>query len=369
MNAFALIFADNYVRSNLGVLDNRRLISSLPVGGRFRLIDFSLSALVNGRVSNIGIIARRTYNSLMDHVGWGKDWDLNRKNGGLKILTPLAVESDLQSYRTRFEALCNVQNYINEMLQEYCILMEGSMVFTIDIQELMNFHMRKGADITVVYKKRVPREEETEVIVDENGKIIDALYHSEEGTKEENCLLNIYIMKRNFLKKMVNKGLTLGWEDISRDYICKNFTERTIYAYELKNYCRKVHSMKDYYETNMDLRENEIRRKLFLSNYPILTRTKDSAPTYYGMESKAVNSILADGCVVDGCVENSIIFRNVSIAKGAVIRNSIIMQDTKIEQNARLDYVISDKRVTVSEGIELKGSGNCPVVIPKAETV
>lgn len=369
MNAFALIFADNYVKSNLGVLDDHRSVASMPIGGRFRLIDFSLSSLVNGGVSNIGIIARRNYNSLMDHVGWGKDWDLNRKNGGLKILTPLAVASDVYNYRTRFDALYNAQSYFKDMLQDYCILMEGSMVHTIDVNELLNYHIDKEADITVVYKYDVSKAEQTAIRFTEDGRVNDALYHSTEGEEKENVLLNVCIMKKNFLKKLTNKGMTMGWSDIARDYISRNLDEVKVYAYELRGYCKLIHSMEDYYEVNMDLRDHEIRKELFLSNYPIITRTKDSAPSYYGMQSSVKDSILADGCVIEGKVENSVVFRNVTIEKGAVVKNSIIMQDTVIRAEAELDCVVSDKRVTIKEGVVLKGTQNCPVVISKAQQV
>lgn len=369
MNAFALIFADNYVKSKLGVLDDHRSAASMPIGGRFRLIDFSLSSLVNGGVSNIGIIARRNYNSLMDHVGWGKDWDLNRKNGGLKILTPLAVESDVYHYRTRFEALYNAQSYFKNMLQDYCILMEGSMVHTIDVNELLNYHIEKEADITVVYKRGIAKPEQTAIKFDDKNRVNDAMYHSTEGEEVENTLLNVCVMKKNFLKKLTNKGLTLGWSDIARDYISKNLTEVKIYAYEIEGYCKLIHTMKDYYEVNMDLRNHEIRKELFLSNYPIITRTKDSAPSYYGTDSIVKDSILADGCMIEGRVEDSVIFRNVTVQKGAVVKNSIIMQDTVIRAEAELDCVVSDKRVTVKEGVVLKGTQNCPVIISKEETV
>lgn len=369
MNAFALIFADIYKPNRMESLTAVRSISSVPFGCRYRLIDFTLSSLVASKIPDIGIITQFNYNSLMDHLGWGKDWDLNRKNGGLKVLTPMAEESDIHIYRNKFEAMYSVEQYIQSRLEEYCILSDGNMVYTFDFDDLLNFHVSKGADITVVYRKSVPKANETQIIVDEHKRAYDALYHSQSGTKECDMLARIFVIKKSHLLNLIKKGMTLGWEDIAKDYISKNFNRLLVYAYEIKNYYRPINNIEEYYNVSMELLDENIRKELFLSGAGILTRIKDSAPATYGSDCVVKNSLIADGTVIDGTVENSLIFRDVKIEKGVTVKNSIIFQNSVIKSGSYLDYVISDKEVTIGENNNLRGVRQCPFIIAKGKTL
>lgn len=369
MNAFCLLIAGMYNNTEIDGLTQHRTISSVPYGGRFRLIDFILSSLVNANVPNIGIITRKNYKSLMDHLGWGKDWDLNRKNGGLKILTPMASGNEFINVRTIFESLSSQDGYIDSMLQDYCILAETNNVCNIDFKDMLNFHIEKQADITVVYKKKKIERMETEIIFDQKNRGYDSLYHHAGDDREGNVMLRIFIMKKDFLKNLINKAITLGWEDIARDYISKNFHMLNVYCYELKGYCATINSIENYFKANMELLNDNVREQLFSENARILTKIRDSVPTFYGENAKVKNTICGDGTFIDGTVENSIIFRDVKIAKGAVVKNSILFQGTTVEENAVLENVITDKEVTITRGKKMQGDYSCPFVIPKMKTI
>ncbi len=370
MNAFCILFSGSYSdNTEILPLTQKRTTASLPYGGRFRLIDFVLSSLVKSNVPNIGIITRKNYNSLMDHLGWGKDWDLNRKNGGLKILTPHANSRDYLNIQTKFEALLSVESYIDSMLQDYCILAEASNIYNLDFKDLLKFHISTNADITAVYKKKKIDKGETEIIFDDKGRGYDSLYNHNEQDREGNVLLRTFILKKDFLKELINKGVTLGWEDIAKDFISKNFHKLNVYCYEHKGYCMVINSVENYFKANMDLLKKNVRDDLFLSGTNILTKIKDSVPTMYGKNSNVKNSILGDGSVIDGVVENSVIFREVKIGKGAVVKNSIIFEGTVIEDGALLENVITDKNVTITKGKEIKGSKKYPYVIPRSKKI
>lgn len=369
MNAFCILFADSNETLDLHELSNDRTLASVPFGGRYRFVDFVLSALVGAQVRNIGIVTRNKYGSLMDHVGWGKDWDLNRKNGGIKFLTPFLKNSDTVAMSNRIEVLNSIMDYIKTSLPEYCILCDSNTIMNIDLEKFMEYHAEKGGDITFAYTNMPITAKELEVTLDSNGKLIDTMFHQYPHEESKNVKLNLVIMKRDLLISIIEKGVTYGWTSIKKDVIAHGFNEYNIYGYKVDSYVSVINSVDSYYKTNMDLLNTDVRKELFMGKNPILTRIKDSVPTIYGENCKVTNSLIADGCTIDGTVENCIIFRDVKIASGAVVRNSIIMQNTAIEENAMLSCVITDKDVNIGSGRVLGGTETMPFIINKGKKV
>ena len=369
MNAFCILFADSNETLDLSELSNERTLASVPFGGRYRLVDFILSSLVGAQIRNIGIVTRNKYGSLMDHVGWGKDWDLNRKNGGIKFLTPFLKTSDSAAIGSRIEALNSVMDYIKTSLPEYCIICDSNIVMNVDLEKFMEYHEEKGADITFAYKRMSTTTKELEVMVNEDGRLIDTMYHQYSHADEKDIQLNIVILKRDLLISLIEKGVTYGWYSLKKDVIAHGFNDYRIYGYKVDGYTSVINSVETFYNTNMDLLNKDVRMELFMGKNPILTRIKDSVPTIYGENSKVTNSLVADGCTIDGTVENSIIFRDVKIAKGAVVRNSIVMQNTTVGENAMLSCVITDKDVNIGSGRVLAGTETVPFIINKGKNV
>lgn len=369
MDAFCILFTDNYDgrEITLNEISGKRTLSSIPFGGRYRLIDFMLSSLVGAKVRNIGIIAKSKYGSLMDHLGWGKDWDLDRKNGGIKILTPFAT-TEFSYNDNQFDILKSVHGYIDSMLPEYCVIANANMVANIDFNEMFETHIKSGADISVLCVKATPKDNDTELTV-ENGKVTRAIIHT--VAKEEETLVaqDIFIMEKSLLYALIDHGVSYGWRTFKKDVIAKKFAELNINAYEHKGYFKLINDPSEYLSANLDMLDKNVRGEIFSKEQPILTRTKDSVPTKYGDNASVSACYVADGCVIDGTVENSIIFRNVKIARGAKICNSVIMQNSVIEENVSLDCVIVDKNATITENKEIKGDKNLPVVVNKGKTV
>lgn len=369
MNVFCILFSDSYENLGLGRLSSERTLASVPVGGRYRLVDFMLSALVGAKIRNIGIITRNKYGSLMAHVGWGKDWDLNRKNGGIKFLTPFLRRSSTALINSKIEALSSVTDYIKSSAGEYCILCDSNIVTNMDIEKFVDYHKEKNADITFAYKRMATAENELEVKLDENCRLTDTLCCDSFNKAEKNVLLNIIMLKKDLLLSLVEQGITYGWYSVKRDVIAKRHKEYKIYGFKVDGYTSVIKSAEDFYKTNMDLLKKDVRLELFCGKNPILTRIKDSVPTIYGENAKVKNSFVADGATIDGTVENCIIFRDVRIKAGANVKNSIIMQGGIIEENAILSGVITDKDVLISEGRILAGTENMPFIINKGKTV
>ncbi len=370
MNAFCILFTDTYDSREtvLCELAGKRTLASIPFGARYRLVDFMLSSLVGASVHNIGIITKSKYGSLMDHLGWGKDWDLDRKNGGLKILTPFAT-TDFSYNDNQFEILKSVHGYIDSMLPEYCVIASADMVANIDFNKMFDEHIATGADISVLCTKGMPEENDTELTLDGSGNVTRAIIHTTPHSDETYIAKDIFIMEKSLLYALIDHGVSYGWRTFKKDVIAKKFDELNIHAYCHNGYLKIMKDLEGYLSASLDMLDKDIRREIFSSSQPILTRTKDSVPTKYGDNAKVTNSYVADGCVIDGEVSSSIIFRNVKIEKGAKISNSVVMQNSVIEKCASLDYVIIDKNAKITENQEIKGTKTLPVVVNKGKTV
>lgn len=370
MDAFCILFTDTYDNNEnkLNELSGKRTLGSVPFGGRYRLIDFMLSSLVGADVHNIGIITKSKYGSLMDHLGWGKDWDLDRKNGGLKILTPFAT-TDFSYNDNQFEILKSVHAYIDSMLAEYCVIASSNIVANIDFNKLFDMHIKTEADITVLATNRIANDTDTELTLDENKKITTALMHAMPKDTPVLVAEDIFVMKKSLLYELVDFGATYGWRTFKKDVIAKRFSELNIYAYEHEGYFKNIDNVEVYLSANLDVLKKDVRAEIFNPEQPILTRTKDSVPTKYGDNAKIKNSFVADGCMIDGDVENSIIFRNVKIEAGAKIKNSVIMQNSVVEENATLNCTIVDKNALISKDKTILGEITLPVVVNKGKRV
>ncbi len=362
-----IVMADSS-QLRLNELTELRSVPALPFGGRYRLIDFVLSSLVGAKVTNIGIITKSKYGSLIDHLGWGKDWDLDRKNGGLKILTPFAT-SGFSSDDNQFEILKSVNAYIESVNKEYVIIANANMVANIDFNELLAFHKNNNADITVLATKRAADDTDPELTLDKNQKVLNAIIKSNPEESEKLIAEDIFVMRKSMLCELVDLGATYGWRTIKKDILAKKFSHLNIYAYIHTGYFKKIDDLSVYLSSNMDMLKKEIKDEIFKKDQPILTRTKDSVPTKYGDNAYVKNCFVADGCLIDGHVENSVIFRNVKIEAGAVIKNSVIMQNSRIERNASLNNAVVDKNAFITSYKKLHGEATQPIVVKKGKIV
>lgn len=366
-----MIFS-NMHDSMLGELTDRRTTGSVPFGGRYRLIDFVLSDMVQADITDIGIITKSNYQSLMDHVGAGRAWDLSRKRGGLALLPPFASKGS-GHYRGRLEALHGVLGYIKHNNAKYVLIADCDMIARIDFRDMINTHIKSGAQVTMAYKNvevrpEVARDATTLIVNPETMDVTDMLVNPDpKGT--QNLYLNVLLMEKTLLERIVSEGASHDEFSLIRHVLQPAVGKLDIKGYEFTAFARKIAGMQSYFQANMELLRPEVREALFPTERPVFTKVRDDVPVKYGLSSKVSNSLIADGCVINGTVENSIIFRGAKIGKGAVIKNSIIMQDSYIGDNAHLEYLIADKDVLVSDSRTLIGYQTYPIYIAKGKRV
>ena len=369
-NVLGLVFA-NMHDTTLGDMTKNRTMGSVMFGGRYRLIDFPLSNMVNSGISEVGVITKSNYQSLLDHLGSAREWDLARKKGGLYILPPFGnVESTL--YRGRIEALYGAMSFIKHSRAKYVILSDCDVVTNIDYKPIVAAHIESGADITAVAHTGVYSSDDiktsTVFNVDADKNVTSVLINPDiSGTCTTS--LNVFVMSMDFLIETVNDAMARGNVSFERNILQEKCRELKIKIYEYDNYFSKLNSPESYFKSNMAMLEPENARKLFVPKRSIYTKVSDNAPVKYDLDSKVSNSLIADGCIIEGEVENSVLFRGVKVGKGAKVKNCILMQGTVVGDNAELSYLITDKNVSICENHILTSSPQYPMYVGKGASV
>ncbi|HJB56979.1 MAG TPA: glucose-1-phosphate adenylyltransferase subunit GlgD [Candidatus Flavonifractor intestinipullorum] len=356
---------------NLRELTQPRNTCSIPYGGRYRVIDFMLSNMVNAGITDVGLIAHANYQSLLDHVGSGKDWDLSRKHGGLRILPPFSYADKRGdgNYRGRMDALAGVYSYLQNIRQDTVVLAGGDLAVNLPLREIYASHVKSGADITAVCTstpKGTPRSCDY-FTVDKEGFASDIVVHPSEAVGCES--LEVYILSKDLLLSLVDYCSAHDISSFSQGVLLTMKDQLKIHVYVHEGYAARLQSVSGYFARSMELLDPQVRAQLFVPERPIKTKDQSNPSTYYGPEAKSLNSLVADGCLIEGEVENSILFRGVRVEKGARVSNCVLMQGTVIQAEAVLKYVITDKNVRVNPGRMLMGHSSYPLAIAKNEIV
>ncbi len=377
MTAAGLIFS-NIHDQTIPEMTRRRTMASIPFGCRYRLIDFTLSNMVNSEITNVGVITHYNYQSLMDHIGNGKDWDLARRSGGIKILPPYVTAYENHAagklYENRLEALMGSANFINRCGADYIVLSDCDVIMNIDLGAVIDAHIKSGAYITIVAKqvdvKNSLFDKNVDILaLDEDNRVTDITYTM---PKRGQCYVNtnVMVISRADLQSVVSDSIAHGYKSFSRDILARSLKKKTVNAYVFDGFCACVSTLENYFSTSMMLLGDEVRRDLFSNpDRKIFTKIRNSAPTKYDGGASVKNSMIADGCTIEGTVENSIIFRGVHVGKGTVVKNSILLQDTYVGTNASLNCVIADKNVVIKDGRNLSGYDTMPFFIGKGVMV
>ncbi len=377
MSVQGIIFS-NLHDKNIPELTHRRTMASVPYAGRYRLIDFTLSNMVNSGITDVSVITHYNYQSLMDHIGAGKDWDLARRSGGIKILPPyISAFANNQNalYNSRLEALKSINYSLSRFTSDHVVLSDCDIICNIDLNDMINDHIEHNADITVAVKRVLLSRESAarNVIIDtdEDGRIVDVNPYPTNISGYHDINLNIVVINREYLQSVVLDAIAHGHSSFNRDVLSRNAARRNYRIYKYEGYFANINSLEDYYTHSMELLgSSENRSMLFdVKNRPIYTKVRNSAPTRYSNSSSVRNSLIADGCTIDGNVENSILFRGVKVSRGASVKNSILFQDTIIGENVFANCVITDKNVVVRDGRILSGHESLPFFIEKGKMI
>ena len=372
-DAFGLIFTGE-INPYMRDLTMSRAVGALPFGGRYRCIDFVLSNLVNSNIHNVGLITQKNYHSLMDHLGSGKEWDLNRKRDGLFILPPFSTKDNTGVYRGDIEAFHSVMQYVRRSSQKYLILCGSHTVFNTTFDAIMKQHVETGADITIMYNEDprfYPEEQNRDLrlVFDSDGRTVRQLQWNPRnpGSNYRSC--EVTIIDKSFFEDLVEESYSRGGIDFVRDVLLPHVKDFKIMGWRYDGYVARIDSVNTYFLHSMELLNAKEANDLYNPAHPIYTKVKDEIASNYGVHAQAHNVVVADGCRVDGIVENSILFRGVTVERGAIVKNSILMQGSTVRAGATIDHVILDKNVTVSAGRSLIGYDGIPLVFRKNLTV
>lgn len=368
-NVLGLIFA-NMHDSNITELTELRTMASVPFGGKYRLIDFPLSNMVNSGINNVGVVVKNNFFSLMDHVGSGKTWDLSRKNGGLNVLPPF-VQGDGTGNNSLIEQAYSVRHYLDACTEEYILISDSSMVANIDYTDLIETHIKNGADFTVTYINTDIPENWKDPMVIKLGtdNRIEKIQINPTESKNCNMLAGCLLVNRQLILDLIRECMSNNQLAYKRYLFQQNLNKYKFYAYEHKGYYSLISSVNEYFKANMALMDADVRSKLFNASRPVYTKVRDDSPSRYGLGSSVKNSLISQGCIIEGTVENSIISKGVYIGKNTVVSNCVIMQDTKIGNDTRLNYVICDKDVVIKNERTLSGYESYPIYIKKESVV
>lgn len=368
-----LIFSDIHSWGVSELIANRT-VASIPFLGRYRLIDFTLSNMVNSDIYNIGVLTKSNYRSLIAHIGSGKEWDLSRKNGGLTILPPYITGSNAGPYEGRLDALKRAKYFVESANCDYIVLADCNVIYNIDYSDVIEFHKKSGADITCVYTETEnKREAPSQLIVydkiDETGRIHDVMLDPE--VKGKFCPgLSTWVFSRDVLMHIMADATSRGTTSFFTDVLLGHINSLRLMGYKHEGYSARIDSLASYLTNSMRLLNDTERNELF--NIPgrhIHTRVRDTSPTKYGSNAVVKNSLVADGCTIEGVVENSILFRGVKVNRGSVVKNCILMHDVVVENNALLSWIIADKHVIIRDNRTLSADKSYPFYIAKGKMI
>lgn len=370
-DTIGILYANND-SDQLQGLAQYRPIAAVPFGGRYRLLDFALSNMVNSGLRTIGMIMPFLYRPLSDHLGAGKSWFLDRKGGGLYIL-PGAINGLRNKNKFYIKDLKLNYEFLYKDFAENVIISSCNQVFNLHYGEVLSFHERMSADVTLIYREdgydgAQAGQECLNIGEDQLIRQIDKSLGQEQTHDGNNSVngnsLGILIIRRHLLMEIIKGYHAVDTADLM-EVIAENLSSLRVYGYPFAGYMKSINSVEDYFKGNMDLLDLQIREKLLLGGNRIHTKIIDNPPTRYGSHAQIRKSLVSSGCEIDGEVENSVLSRGVVVERGAQIKNSIVLQKCVIRADAKLDYVILDKSLEVDMGNIINGRHNHPLVMQK----
>ena len=365
-NCLGVILNEN-LEENFGSLCDHRPSYMLHYAGRYRVLDFALSNMVNYKINNVVLYTGEKMRSAMDHIGSGRPWGLNRRFSGLKLFSPYYSESEL-TRNDQVTQLFNTLKFFEEAKEKYVFLMQPSIIAKVNLEEAFNEFVDSGADVSLIYKKQENVKgshiDFDKLHFEENGKFKEI--GTNLGVDEEyNHFLAMGFIKKDALIRMIRKLKEKNNVASFKEAISQNKKHFDITTYEFKGKVQVITDTESYFKASMSLLDKDIYRDLFFDDGVILTKSKDEPPTMYKDGSIVCNSLIANGCVIEGTVENSILFRGVRVEKGAVVKNSIIMQKSVISEDSIVMNSIFDKSSLIEKGLRISGSSTKPFVLEK----
>lgn len=362
------VIFSSIIEQNIPELTKVRATGAVPFGGRYRLVDFALSNMVNSGITTVGMITKYNYQSLMDHLGSGKFWDLARKEGGLILLPPYSNESETV-YKNRLEALKGATSFLKRSKADFVVLADSDAVYKLDYSKVIEAHIKNNADITMVYHEHELTKSHYYLTFETNNndRITDIQINPAVNGVQKNYI-NVMVARRDFLVGLIQDAIQHGYSSFGKDILSPGVKKYNLYAYKFDGYYANINSLNAYFHANMDLLKKEVRHEIY-GERDVYTKVNDSAPAKFAPTAVVKNSLISDGCLIEGTVENCVLFRGVKIGKGAVVKNCILMTDNIVGENCNLAYVVSDKDSVIRDNRVLAGCEIQPYFINKGSLI
>ncbi|MBO5503602.1 MAG: glucose-1-phosphate adenylyltransferase subunit GlgD [Lachnospiraceae bacterium] len=368
MRAIGIILAGGN-SNRMRELSQRRAVAALPVAGSFFSIDFALSNMECSRIQKVAVLTQYNSRSLNDHLSSSKWWNFGRKQGGLYQYTPSYTNENNSWYRGTADAMAQNLSFLKEAHEPYVVIASGDCVYKMDYNKVLEYHIDKGADITVVCKD-MPEDFNVErygtIETDEDGRITEFV-EKPLVVKYNTISCGIYVIRRRLLIELLEQAASEGRYDFVQDILIRYKDMKRIYGYKLETYWSNIASVEDYFRTNMDFLKPEVRNYFFHEFPEVHTKASDQPPAKFNVGVSMKNSLVASGCIVNGSVENSILFKHVYVGNNTIIRNSIIMNDAYIGDNAYIENAIVESGDTIQANAYYPGDDGIRIILEKSE--
>ena len=368
MKAIGIILAGGN-NSRMQELSNKRAIAAMPIGGSYRSIDFALSNMSNSHVQTVAVLTQYSARSLNEHLSSSKWWDFGRKQGGLFVFNPTVTVDNSWWYRGTADAMYQNINFLKKRHEPYVIITSGDCIYKLDYNKVLDYHIEKKADITVVCKDMAPGEDVSRygvVRMNEDSKIVE-FEEKPMVSKSNTVSTGIYIVRRRQLIEMLERSAAEERWDFVTDILIRYKNMKQIYGYKMKEYWSNIATVESYYQTNMDFLKPEVRKYFFKELPAVYSKVSDQPPAKYNPGAVVKNSLVGSGSIINGTVENSVIFKKVFVGNNCVIKNSIILNDVYLGDNTYIENCIVESRDTIRANTRHVGENGVKVVVEKNE--
>lgn len=353
-SAIAVILAGGQ-GERLSVLSQQRAKPAVPFAGKYRIIDFTLSNCVNSGIYSVAVLTQYLPHSLNDHIGSGKPWDLDRMRGGVRLLQPYQGRDSGDWYRGTADAVYQNLPFLEDLRSDVMLVLSGDHIYKMDYRQMVQFHEERRADATVAVME-VPITEAHRfgtMITAPDGRVIE--FDEKPKHPRSNLIsMGVYVFERDLLARRLEEDAVLRTErDFGRNVIPRMVELDRVYAYRFQGYWQDVGTIRSYWESNLQLLDDPPPFNLYDPHWVIHTRSEERPPARLGEQARVIRSLISHGCIIDGTVERSVLSPGVVVERGAYVRDSILMTDTVVGRDARIERCILDKRVQVGAGAVL----------------
>ncbi len=376
MKAVGIILAGGN-NSRLKDLTKTRLSSAIPIASSYRVIDFTLSNMTNSGINKVAVMTQYNSRSLNDHLSSSKWWNFGRKQSSLFVLTPYFNNDNSIWFRGTSDSIYQNITFLEKSNEEFVVITNGDGIYKMDYSKIIKYHCDKNADITVACRDMTDKNltDYGIMILDDNNKILD--YEEKPLDPQSSTIsLAIYVIRRKLLIELVRNAQNDGRHDFVRDIVIRHRKRLNLYGYKYNsndngnlNYWRAINNISNYFKTNMDFLDREVRDYFTKDTSAVLTKPKDEPPVKYNFGADVKNCTIGNGTIISGAVRNSVLSRKIIIDSESSVNNSVILEGCKIGQGCFIDYAIIDKNVIIENGAKVIGTPDNPLIISKGQVI